>query len=212
MLETAQTRSVIAGQGEVLSRRIVVAAAAVALLFGLVAAWKGYDGLVSRDQAVRAQWGQVDGAYQRRAELIPGLTQVAKDAAGFERAAMATVAGAQARAHQVSALGAARLLEDRGAFQAFEQAQRGLDEAVSQLMAAARRDPDLRMTTALPALESRLEAAETRIANERLRFNEVAQQFNTRRQSLPTALVAALAGSRFDEKPYFQSPPRIVGK
>ena len=54
-------------------KKIVVGLVVVAILFLGGAAWSGYNGLVSLDQAVRAQWGQVENAYQRRADLIPNL-------------------------------------------------------------------------------------------------------------------------------------------
>jgi LemA protein len=50
-----------------------------------------------------------------------------------------------------------------------------------------------------------LEGTENRIAVERMRFNEAAQAFNTKRQSFPTVLIAGFFGDRFREKPYFKA-------
>ena len=47
--------------------------------------------------------------------------------------------------------------------------------------------------------------AENRIAVERMRFNETAQAFNTKRMSFPTVLLAGFFGDRFREKPYFKA-------
>jgi LemA protein len=56
-----------------------------AALFGIglavvltLAIASSYNGLVSLDQAVRAQWGQVENVYQRRADLIPNLVETVK--------------------------------------------------------------------------------------------------------------------------------------
>jgi LemA protein len=38
-----------------------------------------------------------------------------------------------------------------------------------------------------------------------MRFNEAAQAFNTRRQSVPTVLIAGLLGDRFREKAFFKA-------
>jgi LemA protein len=52
-----------------------------------------------------------------------------------------------------------------------------------------------------------LEGTENRITVERMRFNEAAQAFNTRRDSFPTVLIAGFFGARFQEKQYFQAQP-----
>jgi LemA protein len=188
-------------------KKVVVGIAVAALLFIGGAAYSGYNGLVSRDQAVRAQWGQVENAYQRRADLIPNLVETVKGAANFEKETYTAVAEARAHVGQVSAGGAAKLLEDPEAFKRFEEAQQSLGGALSRLMVVAERYPDLKATAAFRDLQSQLEGTENRITVERMRFNEAAQQFNTKRQSLPTVLVAPLFGARFKEKAYFQSRP-----
>ena len=50
-----------------------------------------------------------------------------------------------------------------------------------------------------------LEGTENRIAVERMRFNEAAQAFNTKRQSFPTVVIAGFFGDRFKEKAYFKA-------
>ena len=67
--------------------------------------------------------------------------------------------------------------------------------------------PDLKATAAFRDLQSQLEGSENRITVERQRFNEVAQEFNTRRNRFPTALIAGFFGSKFAEKAYFHAAP-----
>jgi len=50
-----------------------------------------------------------------------------------------------------------------------------------------------------------LEGTENRIAVERMRFNEKAQEYNTARQRFPAALIAGMMG--FKEKAYFKAAP-----
>ena len=97
------------------------------------------------------------------------------------------------------------LLQDPGAFQRFQQAQDGLSSALSRLMVVTERYPDLKATGAFRDLQAQLEGTENRITVERMRFNEAAQAFNTRRQSFPTVLVAGFLGDRFKEKSFFQA-------
>jgi LemA protein len=164
-----------------------------------------YNGLVTLDQAVRAQWGQVENVYQRRADLVPNLVETVKGAAAFEKETFTKVAEARAKVVQISGEGVDKLVSNPQAFQRFQQAQGELSSALSRLMAVSERYPDLKATAAFRDLQSQLEGTENRIAVERMRFNEVAQAFNTKRDRFPTALVASLFGSRFQEKVYFQA-------
>jgi LemA protein len=179
---------------------IVVIAVLVVVVLSVV---HTYNKLVTLDQAVRAQWGQVENVYQRRADLIPNLVETVKGAAKFEKDTFTAVAEARSRVGQISAQGADKLLSDPQAFQRFQQAQGELSSALSRLMAVSERYPDLKATAAFRDLQAQLEGTENRIAVERMRFNEAAQAFNAYRQRFPTVLIAGLFGDRFKEKPYF---------
>jgi len=48
-------------------------------------------------------------------------------------------------------------------------------------------------------------ALKENIAVERMRFNQAAQAFDTRRDSFPTVAVAGFFGTRFRERAYFQA-------
>lgn len=175
----------------------LVAALAV-VAFGVSA----YNGLVSLDQAVEAQWAQVENVYQRRADLVPNLVETVKGAAAFEKDTFTAVAEARSKVGQVDAAGIAN---DPEAFARFQQAQDGLSSALSRLMVVVERYPDLKATQNFRDLQAQLEGTENRIAVERMRFNETAQAFNTKRMSFPTVTIAGLFGSRFDEKVYFKA-------
>jgi LemA protein len=165
----------------------------------------GYNGLVKLDQSVQSAWGQVENVYQRRADLIPNLVETVKGAAAFEKDTFTAVATARSQVGQVSTAGLQNIVNDPAAFQRFQQAQDGLSSALSRLMVVAERYPDLKATAAFRDLQAQLEGTENRITVERMRFNEAAQAFNTKRQSFPTVMIAGFFGSRFNEKPYFKA-------
>jgi LemA protein len=171
------------------------------VLFGLMAVG-GYNSLVSLDQAVQAQWGQVENVYQRRADLVPNLVETVKGAAAFEKDTFTAVT--EARAHATQSAGGSPP-NDPAAFAKFQQAQEGLSSALSRLMVVVEKYPDLKATQNFRDLQAQLEGTENRIAVERKRFNEAAQAFNTKRQSFPTVLIAGFFGDRFREKAYFKS-------
>jgi LemA protein len=166
-----------------------------------------YNGLVSLEQGVRAQWGQVENVYQRRSDLIPNLVETVKGAANFEKETYTRVAEARAKVVQISAEGMEKVLADPEAFKRFQQAQGELSSALSRLMAVSERYPDLKATAAFRDLQAQLEGTENRITVERMRFNEAAQAYNSKRQRFPTVLIASFFGERFQEKPYFQAQP-----
>lgn len=187
------------------SKKWMVAGLAIVVLILGTSIVGGYNSLVALDQAVRAQWGQVENVYQRRADLIPNLVETVKGAANFEKETYVAVAEARSRVGQVSSGGTDKIVNDPQAFQRFQQAQDGLSSALSRLLVVAERYPELKATAAFRDLQAQLEGTENRITVERMRFNETAQSFNTRRQSFPTVLIAGLFGDRFKEKAFFQA-------
>jgi len=173
-----------------------------------------YNSLVKLDQGVRSQWGQVQNVYQRRADLVPNLVETVKGAAAFEKDTYTAVAAARAQVGQVT-MNAAQAPNDPQAMKRYQQAQDGLSSALSRLLVVAERYPDLKATAAFRDLQAQLEGTENRIAVERMRFNDTAQAFNTKRDSFPTVMIAGFFGSRFAEKAYFEAtaaaatPPQV---
>src|SRR5215218_8125862 len=60
-----------------------------------------YNGLVGSQQAVEAQWAQVQNVYQRRADLIPNLVASVSGAANFEKSTLEEITKARASVGQV---------------------------------------------------------------------------------------------------------------
>src|SRR6266566_6685510 len=164
-----------------------------------------YNSLVQLDQAVQSQAAQVQNVYQRRADLVPNLVGTVKGAANFEQQTLTAVTEARAKVGQVTSGALENITRDPQAFQRFEQAQAGLSSALSRLMVVAERYPELKATQNFRDLQAQLEGTENRITVERMRFNESAQAFNTKRNTFPTVLVAGFFGSNFQEKPYFKA-------
>ncbi len=181
---------------------IVVVVLAVVLGISCVGS---YNQLVSLDQAVDAQWAQVENAYQRRADLVPNLVETVKGAAKFEQGTLTAVTEARAKVGQVSAQATEKITQDPEALKRFEQAQSGLSSALSRLLVVSEQYPQLKATQNFRDLQVQLEGTENRIAVERMRFNEAAQAFNTKRNRFPTVVIAGMFGSRFAEKAYFKA-------
>jgi LemA protein len=164
-----------------------------------------YNGLNSLSQAVDAQWGQVENVYQRRSDLVPNLVATVKGAAAFEKDTFTAVTEARAKVGQVATGGKAPGTPE--AMANFQKAQEGLGSALSRLLVVVEKYPDLKATQNFRDLQAQLEGTENRIAVERMRFNQAAQAFNTKRNSFPTVMMAGFFGDRFRERAYFKSQP-----
>jgi LemA protein len=179
---------------------VLVVVAFTILVIGSVVST--YNRLVVLEQDVEGQWAQVENAYQRRADLVPNLVATVRGAAAHERETFEAVT--QARA-QVGRVDVGQAFEDPEALARFEAAQQRLSSSLTRLLAVAEAYPQLRANENFLALQSQLEGTENRIAVERMRFNEAAKAFNTKRQSFPTVLFANLFGERFESKAYFEA-------
>ena len=164
-----------------------------------------YNGLVSLGQATDAQWAQVENAYQRRADLVPNLVETVKGAANFEKETLTAVTEARASVGQLSSGAVQNMANNPDALAKFQKAQDGLSSALSRLMVVVEKYPDLKATQNFRDLQAQLEGTENRIAVERMRFNEAAQAFNTKRNTFPTVMIAGFFGDRFHEKAYFKA-------
>ncbi|MBP1594944.1 MAG: LemA family protein [Acidobacteria bacterium] len=162
-----------------------------------------YNDIVAKEQEVSQQWAQVENVYQRRADLIPNLVATVKGYAAHESEVLETVTASRAQVGSVRVT--PDILNNQAEFQKFQQAQAGLSSALSRLMLVVERYPDLKANQNFLELQSQLEGSENRIAQERKRFNESAQAYNTRIKQFPAVIVAKSFG--FNEKQYFQSTP-----
>src|SRR6516164_4537383 len=164
-----------------------------------------YNSLVSLDQAVQSQWAQVENVYQRRMDLVPNLVETVKGAAALEKDTFTAVAEARSRVGQIAPGAMDKVINDPAAFEKFQASQDALSSALSRLLVVAEKYPELKATQNFRDLQAQLEGTENRISQERMRFNEAAQAFNTKRDTFPTVIIAGFFGSKFSEKPYFKA-------
>jgi LemA protein len=151
-----------------------------------------YNSLIAQEEAVDAAWGNVETAYQRRADLIPNLVSTVKAAGDFEQETLSMVTAARARATGVTLN--ADELADPERMAAFQAAQSQLGGALGRLLVVSENYPQLRATEAFRDLQAQLEGTENRINTARTRYNDVVRQYNTAIRSMPAALFASLIG------------------
>lgn len=146
----------------------------------------GYNAIQANEEAVKAAWGDVESAYQRRLDLIPNLVTVVRSYASHERETLLAVTEARARAAEVKLSSA--MLEDPQALAKFQQAQGELGSSLSRLMVVVERYPDLKASQNFLDLQNQLEGTENRIHVARSRYNAAVEQFNTSIRVFPNNL------------------------
>ena len=148
--------------------------------------------LVTKNEAVRASWSQVDIVLQRRADLIPNLVQTVKGYAQQEQTVFGDIANARAR------LLSANTPADKIA------ANGQLDGALGRLLALSENYPQLRSNENFLRLQDELAGTENRIAVARKRYNDSLQDYNTFIQKFPNNIFAGWAGFKPNDA-YFQT-------
>ncbi len=170
----------------------------IALLASTLSAC-GYNDFQSKDESVKAAWGEVVNQYQRRADLIPNLVNTVKGYASHERETLEAVT--KARAAATSFQITPEVLNNPEAFSKFQQVQGELSSALSRLMAVSENYPQLKADTAFRDLQSQLEGTENRITVARQRYIVAVQDYNILARSFPTNITAKVFG--YPVKPSF---------
>jgi LemA protein len=150
--------------------------------------------LVTQQEAVKAQWAQVEGAMQRRADLIPNLVSTVKGFAAHETEVYKDIADARA------ALAGGRTPQEKIA------ANDQLNSAISRLLVVVENYPQLKSNENFLRLQDELAGTENRIAVERKRYNDSIQAYNTYIGQFPNSIFAGWAGFKRNDA-YFSASP-----
>jgi LemA protein len=179
---------------------IVVGFIAIVVLGIVMWGTKVYNNMVTRNESVTSQWGNVETQYQRRNDLIPNFVNTVKGAANFEQSTLTQVIEARAKATSVTIDPTKMTAEN---MQQFQQAQGQVSSALSRLMVVVEQYPELKATQNFRDLQTELEGTENRISVERRKFNDVARDYNTFIKRFPNNFIAGSFG--FAAKPYFDA-------
>ncbi|MBI2170897.1 MAG: LemA family protein [Chloroflexi bacterium] len=160
-----------------------------------------YNGFVEKDEAITAQWRQVETQYQRRFDLIPNLVEATKGIFQQEQAVFGAIAEARTRY-------AGAATPDQRA-----QAATQMESALARLLVVVENYPDIRSQQNVTQLMDELAGTENRIAVERGRYNELVRVLNTSIRRFPASIIAGMFG--FEARAYFEAaagaevPPKV---
>ena len=181
---------------------------AILLTAVLIAAFNlsgcSYNDLTAKQQIVKGKWADVESSMQRRADLIPNATEVAKMGAVQEQEVFGQIA--EARSKLLNAQQAAPQGSDGDKSpeqkQAVIDANNSFGGTIGRLLSLSESYPDLKSSEAFKRLQDQLEGTENRINTARNDYNKSVVDYNTARNSFPAVLTAGLLG--FKEETPFQ--------
>jgi LemA protein len=165
----------------------------VVVLLMLVWAVSGYNGLVTQRNRVQNAWSTIDVQLKRRYDLIPNLLETVKGYAAHERDVLTAVTEARAAAIRADGVHEQAVAENE------------LSRALFNLRAVAENYPDLKASDRFGQLQEELTNTEDKIAFARQAYNDTVNRYDTRRQKVPTNIIARIAG--FEAYEYFEADP-----
>lgn len=159
---------------------------AIVLAVGLAAGAEVFTvraNLATQREAIGAEWDEVSAAFEQRAELIANLAAMIRnaDAAEHDRA---FDDAADARA----------ALRNADAPEAKIEANARLMNAFARLYLAAEGHPKLTGSAPYRKLNEEIGNAESRVAVERRKYNDLLEHYNAQLQRFPDNIVAGLCG------------------
>lgn len=160
------------------------------IIIAAVALGGKYNNLVESEERVISQWAQVENQLKRRADLIPNLVNTVKGYAEHEEEVLTQITEARSSFNNANTPGE------------YAEANAEFERAVSNLYVVVENYPDLKANKNFSDFQYELSGTENRLATERMRYNEVVQEFNTSVKRFPTNIIAGLFG--FEVKEYFE--------
>ena len=151
-----------------------------------------YNRFVGQEEALKAQWAQVESQLQRRNDLIPNLVETVKGFASHEESIFKEIADARSR------MMAAKTPEETIA------AANAQSSALGRLLVVVENYPNLKANEQFNRLMDELAGTENRIAVERMRYNDTVREYNTSTRQFPANLTAKVFG--FKQYPFYDVP------
>lgn len=175
----------------------------ILVILGAIVFWGVgiYNKLVSKQETMEQAVGDVQAAYQKRADQIPNVAATAKQYSDYESEAFTNIVEARAKATSTT-LDMANMTDEQLAN--YQKVQDELMKTMrANLNVIVERYPDLKANTLYLNLQESIESCENQISNARRNFNEKAKDYNQTLRRFPNNIIAGFFN--FDKMPYFQA-------
>ena len=175
---------------------VTMVQAAIVVVVATALSGCSYNKFATEEEAIKAQWGQVQNQLQRRNDLIPNLVETVKGYAEQEKEIFTSIAESRAR------LGSAQTPDQQ------IEAANAQSSALARLLVVVENYPQLKSDANFQRLMDELAGTENRLATERMRYNDAVRAYNTTRVRFPSNVTAKVFG--FKEYPYYEVPPEAT--
>jgi LemA protein len=149
-----------------------------------------FNGLVSRKNAYRNAFSQIDVQLERRYDLIPNLVETAKKYMSHERETLEAVVRARNEAH-AACKQASKNVSNPEAMTRLSETEQTLSQTLGRFMMLTESYPELKASDVMKPLMEELTHSENNIAFARQAFNDSVMSYNTAREQFPANLFAA---------------------
>lgn len=163
------------------TKHIVIGAVIAVLVIIGISTVGSYNGLVSKDEAVKQANSKIEASLQRRADLIPNVVNSAKGYMSHEEEIFTKIADARAK------IGS-------GNKEVKKEGETELTSAISRLLVVQENYPELKADVQVSALISELEGTENRLFIARKDYNDTATEYNKSIRKFPTSMMAGMFG------------------
>ena len=156
-----------------------------------------YNKLVVLKNRYLNGFAQIEVQLKRRHDLIPMLVETVKGYMAHERETLEAVVTARNQA--AGMLQAAKgSIGESGAMSNLAGAENALSGAMGGLFAVMEAYPDLKANESMSKLQEELTSTENKVAFSRQAYNDSVMNYNTKRQSFPTIVIAGIVGHSSD--------------
>lgn len=148
-----------------------------------------YNGLVTLRNQIKNAFAQIDVQLKRRYDLIPNLVETAKAYMSHERETLEAVIAARNQAVQ-----AQKAVEtnpaDAETMKKLMSAEGVLGQNLGRFTVTMEAYPDLKANTTMISLMEELTSTENKISFARQAYNDNVMEYNIRRETFPSSLIA----------------------
>lgn len=163
------------------TKHIVIGAVITFLVILGISTVGSYNGLVSKDEAVKQANSKIEASLQRRADLIPNVVNSVKGYMSHEEEIFTKIADARSK------IGS-------GNKEVKKEGETELTSAISRLLVVQENYPELKADAQVSALISELEGTENRLFIARKDYNDTATEYNKSIRKFPTSMMAGMFG------------------
>lgn len=166
-----------------------------------------YNGLVEFREAVKKSLADIDVQLRQRLDMIPQLVDAVKGAMSYEQETLTEVIKARNEAlsslNRINDANRAGAPVDQKMFDDLAAKSTILQTGLGSLRAVVERYPELKAVEAIRALMENITTIENKINFTRSHYNQTVQDYETKRSSIPSCVVAIVLPLKFPTYGYY---------